>query len=42
MNLHLDNKTFLDIIDEVSNQTGISRDIIEKDYYVILILKELF
>ena len=42
MNLHLDNKTFLDIIDEVSNQTGISRDIIEKDYYVTLILKELF
>lgn len=42
MNLHLDNKTFLDIIDEVSNQTGIARDIIEKDYYVTLILKELF
>ena len=42
MNLHLDNRTFLDIINEVSNQTGISRDIIEKDYYVTLILKELF
>lgn len=42
MNLHIDRETFTDIIDTVSEETGIARDIIEKDYYVTMVLKEFF
>ena len=41
MNLHLDRNTFVDFIDSLNVRTGIAVDIIEKDYYVCLILKEL-
>jgi len=41
MNLHLDRDTFVDFIDSLNVRTKIAVDIIEKDYYVCLILKEL-
>ena len=41
MNLHLDKELFRDIIDTLNTKTGIAIDIIEKDYYVCLILEEL-
>ncbi len=41
MNLHLNKELFRDIIDTLNTKTGIAIDIIEKDYYVCLILEEL-
>lgn len=41
MNLHLDKNAFSVIVDEVYNDTNIRRDVLEKDYYVTLLLKEL-
>jgi predicted nucleotidyltransferase component of viral defense system len=41
MNLHLDRPAFMYIIDEISKQNNIRRDVLEKDYYVTLLLKEL-
>ena len=41
MRLHTDKAAFGYIIDEVSSQHGIRRDVLEKDYYVTLLLKEL-
>ncbi len=41
MLLHLDKENFRKLIDIISNRTNIDRDIIEKDYYVCTILKEL-
>ena len=41
MNLHLDKELFRDIIDTLNTKTGIAIDIIQKDYYVCLILEEL-
>lgn len=41
MNLHLDRAAFELIIDEVANSSGVRRDVLEKDYYVTLMLKEL-
>ncbi len=41
MLLHLDKENFKKLIDIISNRTGIGSDIIEKDYYVCSILKEL-
>lgn len=41
MKLHLNKELFRDIIDTLNTKTGIAIDIIEKDYYVCLILKEL-
>lgn len=41
MNLHLNKELFKDFIDNLNTKTGIDGDIIEKDYYVCLILKEL-
>lgn len=32
---------FKDIVMDVSNRSGITDDIIEKDYYITLILREL-
>ena len=42
MNLHTDKGNFAEIIDSVSQDLGLARDIIEKDYYVTLVMKELF
>lgn len=41
MNLHLNKELFIDIIDTLNARTGIALDIIEKDYYVCLILMEI-
>lgn len=41
MNLHLNKELFRDMIDIINTKTGVAIDIIEKDYYVCLILKEL-
>lgn len=41
MNLHSDRAAFELIIDEVANSSGVRRDVLEKDYYVTLMLKEL-
>ena len=41
MNLHLDRDAFELIIDEVSQTSGVRRDVLEKDYYVTLLLHEL-
>ncbi len=41
MNLHFDKDAFRVLIDAVSQKTGYRKDVIEKDYYVTMILKEL-
>ena len=41
MNLHLNKELFREYIDNLNIRTNIDRDIIEKDYYVCSILKEL-
>lgn len=41
MKLHLNKELFRDIIDTLNTKTGVAIDIIEKDYYVCLILEEL-
>lgn len=41
MNLHLNKELFRDMIDTINTKIGVAIDIIEKDYYVCLILKEL-
>lgn len=41
MNLHLDKELFTEMIDTLNERTGIALDIIEKDYYVCLILIEI-
>ncbi len=41
MNLHLNTDLFREFIDNLNARTGIDYDIIEKDYYVCSILKEL-
>ena len=41
MKLHLNKELFRDIIDTLNARTGIAIDIIEKDYYVCILLKEL-
>ena len=41
MKLHLDKAAFEFIIDEVAQEKHIRRDVLEKDYYVTLLLKEL-
>lgn len=41
MNLHLNKELFRDFIDALNTKTGIAIDIIEKDYYVCLVLEEL-
>lgn len=41
MNLHLDQDAFATILDNVAKSEGIRSDILEKDYYVTLMLKEL-
>ncbi|MCM1196144.1 MAG: nucleotidyl transferase AbiEii/AbiGii toxin family protein [Roseburia sp.] len=41
MRLHLDKEAFALIIENISSKHSIRRDILEKDYYVTLLLKEL-
>lgn len=41
MKLHLDQDAFRVLIDAVSIKTGYRKDVIEKDYYVTMILREL-
>ena len=41
MNLHLDRSAFDAIITNISKRSNIRRDILEKDYYVTLLLEEL-
>ena len=41
MNLHLNKELFKDFIDTLNTRTGIAIDILEKDYYVCLILDDL-
>lgn len=41
MNLHLDKKLFKEMIDTLNTRTQIAVDILEKDYYVCMILEEL-
>lgn len=41
MKLHLDQDAFRVLIDVVSEKTGYRKDVIEKDYYVTMILREL-
>ena len=41
MYLHEDRDNFRDIIEQVSNEIGRTPFVIEKDYYVTLILKQL-
>ena len=41
MNLHLNKELFRDMIDTLNTRTGVAIDIIEKDYYVSAVLKEL-
>ena len=40
MKLHLDKYAFDTIISNISKRSNIRRDILEKDYYVTLILNE--
>lgn len=41
MNLHQDKTAFRVLLSQINQQTGYRLDIIEKDYYVTLILNEL-
>lgn len=41
MKLHLDKNTFKQFINKINSETNIDVDIIEKDYYVCLVLNEL-
>lgn len=41
MNLHNDSRAFLALLGDIHSQTGMRSDIVEKDYYVTLLLSEL-
>jgi hypothetical protein len=41
MNLHIDRDAFETLLLDVQERTGVRADILEKDYYVTLMLKEL-
>ncbi len=41
MNLHFDKEAFAVLINSIHNRTGYRTDVLEKDYYVVLILEEL-
>lgn len=41
MNLHLDKNAFSFLLESIHDATGYRTDVIEKDYYVVLILHEL-
>lgn len=41
MNLHLDKDAFRVLIENIHEKTGYRSDVLEKDYYVVLVLEEL-
>ena len=41
MKLHLDREAFQFVVDDISKRCSVRRDVLEKDYYVTLLLKEL-
>lgn len=41
MNLHLDQQAFRVLLEDIHGKTGYRMDVLEKDYYVVLILSEL-
>lgn len=41
MKLHKDRQAMEVLITNISGRTGVRRDVLEKDYYVTLLLKEL-
>lgn len=41
MNLHLDKNAFRVLIEDIHKRTGYRTDVLEKDYYVVMILEEL-
>lgn len=41
MNLHLDPNAFQVLLNDIHEKTGYRLDVLEKDYYVVLLLKEL-
>lgn len=41
MKLHEDKKSFQVLLDDIHEKTGYRLDVLEKDYYVVLILEEL-
>ena len=41
MNLHLDKNAFRVLLEDVHRRTGYRADVLEKDYYVVMFLKEL-
>ncbi len=41
MNLHLDKSAFRVLIEDVHKRTGYRTDVLEKDYYVVMVLEEL-
>lgn len=41
MRLHKDGKAFRLLLDNIHERTGYRTDVLEKDYYVVLILQEL-
>ena len=41
MKLHLDRAAFQLVVDDISKKCSVRRDVLEKDYYVTLLLKEL-
>lgn len=41
MKLHLDQDAFRVLIEQISEKTGYRQDVIEKDYYVSMLLQEL-
>lgn len=41
MKLHTDKKAFKVLLENINNRSGIRIDVLEKDYYVMLILEEL-
>ena len=41
MNLHEDKTAFRVLLEHIHERTGYRTDVLEKDYYVVLILKEL-
>ena len=41
MKLHLDRNAFGVLLEDIHSRTGYRTDVLEKDYYVVLILSEL-
>ena len=41
MKLHLDKNAFRVLLDQIHERTGYRTDVLEKDYYVVLMLHEL-